>query len=339
MRKLVTLQRIAEIKPIEGADLIEAVRIQGWWCVSKKGEFNVGSPCLYFEVDSVLPMESRYEFLRKSSYVKKDWIEGYRLKTVRLKGQISQGLALPVDIFFPEPGRPTELGMDLTEVLGVKLWDPPVPAALAGQAKGNFPAFIPKTDQERIQNCYELFKEKYADDMFEASLKLDGSSCTLYVHWDDSGVCSRNLELKTGEENAGNTFVQIYHKYIDKIKKLDKNLAFQGELMGPGIQGNREKLTNHEWFIFDIYDIDAKEYLSSTDRIHLVKQIGLTHVPILLERKYPLRKTLKELLDDASETGSLVHKIAEGIVYKSKVDPSISFKVISNKFLLKESDG
>jgi len=339
MRKLATLQKIAEIRPIEGADNIEAVVVGGWQCVAKKGEFSVGMSCLYFEVDSVLPMQDRYEFLRKSSYVKKDWVEGYRLRTIKLKKQISQGLALPIDSFLVEiTGMPTEPGTDFTEVLGIKLWDPPVPAALAGQAKGNFPAFIPKTDQERIQNCYELFREKYAEDVFEATLKLDGSSCTIYVHWDDSGICSRNMELKTGEENAGNTFVQIYHKHIDKIKSLGRNLAFQGELMGPGIQGNREKLPHHEWFVFDIYDIDAQEYLPSRERWELTKRAGLSHVPLLLEHPFPLQKTLKELLDEASETESLVHQIAEGIVYKNTIDTSISFKVISNKFLLKESD-
>jgi len=162
MRKLATLQKIAEIRPIEGADNIEVVVVGGWQCVAKKGEFSVGSPCVYLEVDSVLPMESRYEFLKKSSYVKKDWIEGYRLKTVRLRQQLSQGLALPLSLFSTsEVNLECPSGTDLTEILGVKLWDPPVPAKIAGQAKGNFPNFIRKTDQERcISGDTEIITEE-----------------------------------------------------------------------------------------------------------------------------------------------------------------------------------
>lgn len=162
-RKLASIQRVVEIRPIDGADAIEVVRVLGWDCVAKKGEFSVGQPVVYFEIDSILPVWEKFEFLRKSCHVKKDWIpagEGFRLKTIRLRGQVSQGLVIPVDTMVgSQPGMydPKDIGRlhllkegdDVTELLQVVKWDPPVAAELAGQAKGNFPSFVRKTDQER----------------------------------------------------------------------------------------------------------------------------------------------------------------------------------------------
>lgn len=330
MRKLATIKQIKEKRPIEGADLIESVRIDGWWCVSKKDEFQVDDKCIYFEVDSVLPIEPRFEFLRKTCYVNKDWIEGFRLKTVRFRGQVSQGLALPVGEF-----KDLELGKDVTDLLNVKKWDPPIPAQLAGEVKGNFPTFIKKTDQERIQNVYEEYT-KFKDMEFEGTLKLDGSSCTIYYRDGEFGVCSRNLELKLdSEKNNSNTFVQIAKKYEHVLKGYGRNIAIQGEAMGPGIQGNREKLKEAEFFVFDIFDIDSHGYMTRLDRMDIVSQLGLKHAPVISSNETILDNTLDEILSK-SEIKSLNHNIAEGIVWKCLKIPNVSFKAINNKFLLKE---
>lgn len=177
MRKLASIRTIAEIRPIPGADLIELAIVDGWQCVVKKGEFSPGDPCCYIEIDSVLPVRPEYEFLRKGCHRKAEWLpggEGFRIKTVKLRGQISQGLALPITTDHDE-------GEDVTDALGIVLWDPPVSANLRGQARGNFPSYIPKTDQERAQNCLRKLTESYGDHTFEATLKLDGSSCTIYA--------------------------------------------------------------------------------------------------------------------------------------------------------------
>lgn len=172
MRKLATIRKIADIQPIEGADAIEVATVDGWKVVVKRGEFNVGDLCVYFEIDSVLPIRPEFEFLRKGCYVKKDWLiteqnptgEGFRLRTIKLLGQISQGLVIPLETvpekgitrafrFYDENGVHHRVvsheGEDVTDVIGVVKWDPPLPAQLSGRAKGNFPSFIPKTDQER----------------------------------------------------------------------------------------------------------------------------------------------------------------------------------------------
>lgn len=337
MRKLASIRLIAELRPIPGADLIELAIVDGWQCVVKKGEFSPGDPCVYFEIDSVLPIRPCYEFLRKACYRKAEWLpggEGLRIKTVKLRGQISQGLALkPFDITnidgFPyhEP-----VGADVTEGLGVVLWDPPVAMHLRGNARGNFPSFIPKTDQERAQNCLRKLAESHGDHAFEATLKLDGSSCTVYAKDGFLGVCSRNLDLDMTQE--GNAFVEMAKKVGDCILSVGRNLAFQGELMGPGIQGNREGFTEHRWFVFDIWDIDEQRYWSSGERLALVDALGLDHVPIVQREVHAAMAPLHDLLAWSDAEPSIVHPVAEGIVYKSHIDPSVSFKVIANRFLM-----
>ena len=337
MRKLASIRLIADLRPIPGADLIELAIVDGWQCVVKKGEFSPGDRCAYLEIDAVLPIRPCYEFLRKACYRKAEWLpggEGLRIKTVKLRGQISQGLALkPFDITnldgFPyhEP-----VGADVTEGLGVVLWDPPVNANLRGKARGNFPSFIPKTDQERAQNCLRKLAESHGDHTFEATLKLDGSSCTIYAKDGFLGVCSRNLDLDMTQE--GNAFVEMAKKVGDRVLSAGRNLAFQGELMGPGIQGNREGFTEHRWFVFDVWDIDAQCYLAPGERLALVAALGLDHVPVLDTGIQAAALPLDALLALSDSARSIGHEIAEGIVYKSHLDPSVSFKVIANRFLM-----
>ena len=210
MRKLASIRQIAEIKPHTNADALELAIVDGWQCVVKKGEVRPGDFVVYFEVDSVLPINPLFEFLRKSCYVKKDWLpagEGFRLKTIKLRGEISQGLVLPLETVFPTATGLPVLGQDVTEILGVVKWDPPMPAQLQGLARGVFPSFIQKTDQERIQNVWEEVKEKYDDVTFEVTIKLDGSSCTYYHNEGDVGVCSRNLNLNL----EGNDNLSLIH--------------------------------------------------------------------------------------------------------------------------------
>lgn len=341
MRKLASIRIVSELRPIPGADLIDLAIVDGWQCVVKKGEFAPGDRCVYFEIDSVLPVRPEYEFLRKSCYRRADWLpggEGFRIKTVKLRGQISQGLALPVsalgslDAMAAATAVLEDGGNDITEALGVVLWDPPVATHLRGMARGNFPTFIPKTDQERVQNCLRKLADEASDHLFEATLKLDGSSCTVYAKDGFLGACSRNLDLDMTQE--GNAFVEMAKRVGDRILSVGRNLAFQGELMGPGIQGNREGFSEHRWFVFDIWDIDAQRYLAAEERRSLVEALGLDHVPVVQREVHAAMAPLHDLLAWSDAESSIAHPIAEGIVYKSHRDPSVSFKVIANRFLL-----
>lgn len=334
-RKLASVRSIANIEPIDGADNIVCATVDGWKLVTQKSNnFQIGDLVIYFEIDSFLPVTEKFEFLRKSSYRKMGDEEGFRIKTIKLRGQVSQGLILPLTEF--DIANPEE-GLDLTELLGVKKWDPPLPTQLAGTAKGNFPSFLVKTDQERVQNIYKNLQ--YINDEFEVTLKLDGSSVTVYYNNGEYGVCSRNLDLK---ETEGNTFWETVRglKLIESLQTLGKNIAIQGELMGPGVQGNRENLKTHSIFVFDIIDIDNQRYLTPEQRYDMISELNcglLEQVPFIDWISLDKFTSVDDYLNYA-DRASIVHPIAEGVVFKSRNNPRFSFKAINNKFLLKEKD-
>jgi len=351
-RKLATIRTIAEVHPIPGADLICAYKVDGWMIVDQVNKYQVGDNVIYYEIDSLLPVTEQFEFLRRSSYVKKEWLvseenpegEGFRLKTIRLRGQVSQGLLTLV----PETITEIEDGLDVSDLLGIVKWDPPVPAALSGKARGNFPSFIPKTDQERVQNLKDRHFENHFNDDFEVTTKIEGSSCTIYHRDGYVGLCSRNLELDWQNDNSS-AFAQAMEKTrLATIIGQLGNYAIQSELMGPGVQGNWENLKDYRLFVFDIYDINESRYLSAIERVEMVERIReiqqemiaegqvvtlLDHCPVHDQIK-ACQLTTSELLDMA-DGPSLNANLREGLVFKSVQNPEFSFKAISNKYLLK----
>ena len=354
-RKLATIRRIDNLEPILGKDLIELATLDGWQAIVKKNEYDVGDLVVYCEIDSFLPVQEEYEFLRSRCFKStKNLGDGFRIKSMKMGGVLSQGLVLPISKdTIKGIGSQLEIGLDLTEHLGIQKYEKPIPANLAGKIRGNFPSFIPKTDQERIQNCFRTLQNNWMDYNWERTLKLDGSSMTMYCKLsfefgvptpiiDDiiEGVCSRNLDLKI-EDNDGNAFVEMWKilngNIINYCSSNCKSLAFQGELMGSGIQGNREKLTKHEFFCYDIFDIDTQKYLSATERQEICKQLQINHCPDLGNIKFDSDITIKQLLD-MSDIPSMNNPIAEGIVYKSIENPEISFKAINNKFLIRSEE-
>jgi RNA ligase (TIGR02306 family) len=351
MRKLASIQCVAEIRPIEGADAIEHYRINGWWVVDRKGAHRVGDLVVYCEIDSWIPHELA-PFLSKGSEPREyNGVKGERLRTIKLRGAVSQGLLLPVERvedtpyicgWFHEDGIGTMVmvaeGQDVTEALGVQKWEAPIPAQLQGQAAGMFPSWGRKTDQERCQNIWDKIQQHIGKGTkFEATIKLDGSSASYGLSPEGEYVaCSRNLSLKTDQED--NTFVDAGRKYDleTTLKELGRPLMISGELCGPGIQKNQEGLKDHQLFVFDVYDPLTMSYLSSSERFAIVNKLGLQHVPVIHQWV-----TLSELgiqtLDDLlnfAEGPSLNATQREGVVFKA-VDGSFSFKAISNKWLIK----
>jgi RNA ligase (TIGR02306 family) len=339
MRKLASTRIIKEIKEHTNADSLELAVVDGWQVVVKKGEFSPGDYVTYFEIDSVLPIKEEYEFLRKCCYIKRDWLpngEGFRLKTIKLRGELSQGLVLPLPKGFVKVE-----GTDCTGALGVVKWDPPIPAQLAGLAKGNFPNFIPKTDLERAQNLVDELKNQVLH-FYEVTLKLDGTSCTVYHNNGEIGVCSRNLELKLSEENADNSYVRAATKsgLLKALGSLGINIAVQGEILGPGIQKNPEKLKDVEFFIFDIFNINTQQYLTPSQRQETLRELRKhgyvgAHVPIINGYEPLTNPSIEDLLERAKGE-SLTASVREGIVYKSYNENRFTFKVINNDYLLLE---
>jgi RNA ligase (TIGR02306 family) len=333
-RKLASIQRIDEIRDIEGADAIQAYRVLGWWVVDKKHAHKVGDLVVYLCIDSWVPHELA-PFLSKGSEPREyNGVKGERLRTIRLRGQISQGLLLSLEsvgitVLHPE----YEVGLDLTKLLGIQKWEPALPAQLVGKVRGLFPTnLVPKTDQERCQNIWDQIQDR-TDVTYEVSLKLDGTSCTIFRWEGELRVCSRNLELKVNDENRNNTLVAMALKLEDRIPN---GFAFQGELMGEGIQGNREGFKGHRFFVFDVYDIENQKYLVSADRLEMVRKLNMEHVPIVFQNR-----TAPDSVDlalELAEGPSINHRIREGLVWKCNTDPGFSFKTISNTFLLKNKD-
>src|SRR5258706_10222878 len=262
MRQLATIQKIIDIQPIPNADAIEVATILGWHCVVKKDEFKTGDLCVYFEIDNLLPIRPAFDFLQNNG-VKKMLVEGkevvgYRLKTIKLRGQVSQGLALPINDF-PELNPLDPEGTDVTEALGVIKYEMPMPAQLVGKMRGNFPSFIPKTEETRLQ-AYPDTLYKYQNDKFYVTEKIDGSSVTFYIKNGEFHACSRNMDLVDVE---GNTIWRVAKEMgIEKgMRKFEERYAIQGEIFGEGIQKNPLKINGQQIRFFSVYNFLEGKYV------------------------------------------------------------------------------
>lgn len=368
MRKLVSIQKIIDIKPIEGADFIEQAKILGWSVVVKKGEFSVGDLVVYAEIDSLFPDKPEFEFLKGNDGKIK------RIRTQKMRGIVSQGIAFPMTILngidfvqvidgkyfyvnkeLSETEQYVEIieDYDVTEIIGVEKYEPVLPACLGGQAKGNFPSFIPKTDEDRVQVMKKIIN-KYQGRLFVETEKLDGSSATFYIRDGEFGVCSRNLELKEEEKDKydneqynliSNSFWKVARQQgiEEKMRSLGKNIAFQGELVGEGIQGNKYNIKGHDVYIFRVFDIDTYKFLPYLEGVEIVKKLGLKFVPII-STDYVLENDVDALVARATKKSILNPKVwQEGTVFvladpQNDKEDRVSFKAISPQFLLKYDD-
>lgn len=334
-RKLASVRRIDAINPIPNADAIEVATVGGWQVVVKRGEYKVGDLAIHCEIDSWIPHELA-PFLSKGHEPREyNGVKGERLRTVKLRGQVSQGLLLPTVGQTPLKGE----GDDLTEFLGIQKWEAPIPAQLAGEVNGPFPTEVPQTDQNRIQNLTQELKEWQDNSAFtwEVTEKLDGSSMTVFVNRDNEGVCSRNWSLK---ETSSNSFWRVARseQLIEKIRSTGRNLALQGEIIGEGIQGNRYNIRGQEFHLFDIYDIDRGEYMTPFERRIFCDTHRIKHVPLIAVGMV-IQEFAQGLLDMAEGKSMLNEKAErEGLVFKCNTFGGPSFKAISNRFLLKNSD-
>jgi len=338
-RKLASIQRVLEINPIPEADAIERATILGWQCVVKKDELKVGDLCVYFEIDSLLPIKPEYEFLRKSCFNSR--LNGFRIKTIKLRGQISQGLALPLCILLSFWSLYQE-GDDVTEILEVRKYEIEIPACLGGDVNGTFPSFVPKTDELRIQSAPDVLT-RHNDVPFVVTEKLDGTSTTFFVKDGEFGVCGRNWHFKEGVRN---TYWEIAKKYdIEvKLRKLGFNIAIQGEIVGPGIQKNKYALSEHKFYVYHVFDIDKYAYYYHIGMEDFCTTIGFETVPIL-ERNFFLKEKIPtvEAAVAYSAGQSMLNKNIqrEGVVIKSAIEMTdhelgrLSFKIVNTGFLLK----
>lgn len=349
MRKLVSICKVEKITPIIGADLIEAISIKGWIVVAQKGIHSVGDTVLYFEIDSFLPStDSRFESFMKFGTRTFNGVVGHRVKTVRLRGVYSQGIIMPLSEF-PEIDWILE-DYDYSEAVGVVKWERSEEIGMIGDAKGSFPSFLRKSDQKRIQNLYgKLSNSSLATELFIGTMKMDGSSITVFQYppeyqeegQEDVGYCSRNQQLKipVDGEDAGK-FYQGADKsnLFGKVRMLNLlyggYYAIQGELVGPGIQGNFEKFEQYQVFAYNIFDIQKQQYVDYSTFRDMSERLGLQICPVVYEPAPILSQPLETILTMADGKG-VINSYREGIVWK-QMRGTTQFKAISNKYLAKE---
>ena len=347
MRKLASIQRVWKIEPIEGADRIELAHVLGWQCVVNKGQFQPMDIAVYFEIDSFLPIRDEFEFMRSSSYKKTDIMgEGFRLRTMRFRGQISQGLLLPVGQF-PEIPKDADVGDDVAELLGVRKWEIEERATTGGTVIGTLPYDIPHTDETRVQEEPELI-QAFAGLEYYISTKMDGSSHSIGIDENGFHVTGHNYEYKDDGSSSFYKLVKAREyqtKMEDYMKALGmKTLTIQGELCAPGIQQNRLRLTKPEWYVFTIRENGKRVGLKRM--LQICEALDITPVPIEevgtdLPSKYPTVEALLSRADGEYPNGGK----KEGIVIRPTepvfcplISASLSMKVVSNKYLLK-NDG
>lgn len=347
MRKLASVQNVWKVEPIEGADKIELAHVLGWQCVINKGTIQPMEKAVYFEIDSFLPVEPRFEFLRASSFRNSDIMgEGFKLKTMKFRGQISQGLLLPLSQF-PEINPDTEVGTGVAELLKVRKWEIEERATTNGTIAGSLPYDVPKTDETRVQNEPGLIQE-FKDKEYYISTKMDGSSHSISVDENGFHVTGHNWEYKDDDSNSFYKLVKE-RGWVEKIKAYaaEHNImpfTLQGELCAPGIQRNRLKLIKPEWYVFTVRENGKR--IGLKEMLKVCKEIGIETVPIEeigynFPEKYPDVDAILERADGDYPNGGK----KEGIVirpidpvFSQTISASLSMKAVNNKYLLKNDD-
>jgi hypothetical protein len=371
MRELAYIQQIKNLKPIPNADKIECAEILGWEVVVKKSDFKVGDLVVYVEIDSILPELSCFEFMRPRKF---------KVKTIKLKSQISQGIAFPLSIIKEvDPSfdlTTLKLGQDITEVLKITKYDPEAAndfqpeqvkkSWLANKysflkwklfgikpvKRGTFPShLVPKTDETRVQKMGKLLEDREGQAAYIAE-KLEGSSTTFVFQKNNNWlvklfgknytfqICSRNMCVYNSNsgEKVDHYLIGLAEKYdiLAHFKKLNRNLAIQGESVGGKIQGNIYKLPELQFYVFSIYDLDQKIYLPLNEMLQLLEGSKLLMVP-MVDVKATIKNDIKYYVELSKGKSQLNHNtLREGIVVRG-LNSDFSFKSINPEYLLKQN--
>ena len=345
-RKLVTVRIVSAISPIPKADAIECASIEGWKVAVGKGEFRSGDRCVYFEIDSFLPVvDPRFSFLEKSA-IEWEGCRGVRLRTMTMRGQISQGLALPL-AKFPEiemviSGKSPEEArqVDFAEVLGVVKWEAAIPQEMKLAAVGALPSVLNSPSLERIQNLPALFEEHRGED-FEATIKIDGMTSHVFRMDGRVRVGSQSWELVERADEP----TWIAARECGLVEALDhpefEGVQIQAELFGMGVAaGWHENRPRPTLAVFHAYDFLKGRHYSKGEREDLVERLRARGARIDCAPSLGVFR-IDEFAGDFERLFALAEgpsldpsRRREGVVLKH-VDGTFAFKVISNKRLLK----
>lgn len=387
-RKLASIQKILALDPIVGADKIEVASILGWHVVVQKGIHQVGDEVIYCEVDSLFPntpefMNEHFEFLVNNKM---------RVKIIKLRGQVSQGLVLPLSYVTSRiSAKKCVEGLDVTELLGITKYEADtenkVPIAEKGFYKAvvlpfvygvvygtefrkklkAWPAFLPKTDETRLQAVPWLI-DKFRNEFWIVTEKLEGQSVSYVLHDGTFTVYSRGqnktpnkkpiyeatwwkdiliklFKMRLIDDLGQNTFwnTAVRMGIEGKMRSLDRNITFQGEQVGPGIQGNIYGLKEVDVYIYNAYDNDKMEYLNPSEMVGICNALELKMVPVIESGFSIENQTVDSLIEMANGTSVLAKTAREGLVFRPFKEQTVprygrlSFKCVSPVYLLKHS--
>lgn len=290
--KLASIETIVEIRPHSNADRLELATVLGWQTVVRKGDFRAGDRIVFAVIDTILPVAPWSAFLAHKSAPDLP----IRLKTAKLRGEYSQGLALPLSVL-PEHMREWHTGADVGGELGIKKYEKEIPGVLSGEAKGSFPTyFAPRTDEDNGLSAPSVVAMILREPSLVLTQKLDGSSCTVVV---EDGkildVCSRNQSLR---EDTKNGFWHAVRRLnlVPLADMLPGRVVLQGELMGPGVQGNGLKLMEPTLFLFQIRT-PSGGWLSYADTLTTAKEIRAEVVPQIQEASFASVTDIQAIAD------------------------------------------
>lgn len=358
-RALAHIEEIGSIQPIEGYDRVELATVLGWQVIVQKGEYEVGDRTVYVEIDSILPEKEQFEFLRKRKF---------RIKTIKMCGVVSQGICFKPELVL-ENANKYNVGDDVTDIIGITKYEPnpdsqPVerkqtryyPKFLTrfawfrklvynGRESRGFPHFIFKTDETRIQNFPAVLGMSIP---FVVREKVDGQSATYALErkkgkypWSkdtfDFSVSSRNLRRWKEDDS---TYWFIARKYdIENvlewlIGKEDKFIAIQGEIIAPDVQGNKYHVTEPDFYAFNLIYPSGRVKCQRAES--MLERLGIKWCPMVNEAIW-LPEKMSEILEYADGESKLYPTLREGLVFRN-YETNISFKAVSNKFLLKNDE-
>lgn len=376
-RKLVTLRTITNIRRMKAwrYTIYDVVTLGGGWTVVvRHGAYDVGQNVFFFEIDSFIPAATRiFEWEENRYMTEYHGQKGFHVRSLMINKQLSQGMVksiddVPVlkevlDRLEKDHGvaKAKEIArtMSFEDRLGVKKWE--VAFEVQGKILGHAPRFFPRPACERVQNTSDVFS-KNRDTVFQITEKLDGVSMTVYrvatgSKWDMAlpelplastqrtggarvGVSSAGQDL---DQRANNVYWQAAKRrgLPDKLRQMNiRNVAIQGELIGPSIKNNSlrfPKDAEHDFIIFQIFDIDKQQYINAGEVVDMCVQLELPHVPVIGYMKLrEFAASVQEILQKAEGVGSY-GQTKEGFVFKS-MRGDFAFKAISNQWLLEQGE-
>jgi RNA ligase (TIGR02306 family) len=338
LRKLALVTTIRSIEPIPDADAIEIAVVGGWNVIVKKGEYSAGDRCVYIEIDAFVPVGagSPFEFLAargvKKMVADGNEYTGHVLKTARMRGVYSQGFVLSLAAL-GDAAADVQLGADVTQLLGIMKWEPPLPSN-SGQLAGPFPSHVvQKTDAERVQNLLDSWDDIAGHQAgWIATEKVDGTSLTVARGADGVvTIASRNFAVEGG----------LYAEAAEQFGLIDlvgPDEAIQAEIYGEGVQANPLKVKGRHIIVFNF-----SRHHKDLGRDEWPKELLKYAAPVFVDLPFPASPD--EAIAQADGVKSLISPalLAEGIVWRTADGATLPclgrslWKVISNKWLAKEA--